>query len=425
MFSLLSASYSRVALYLAIVGAAFCLTLPAQAQTFTVLHNFTGGADGGNPYAGLTMDGGGNLYGTASVGGAGGGGTAFELSHRGSGWVLSVLRSFQGGGDGGLPEARIVFGPDGTLYGTTIGGGAYGYGTVYKLQPRSNACPTIFCEWTETVLHSFSGYPDDGASPSRDDVVFDSSGNIYGATYNGGNSGYTCANDSPCGTVYELTHSSQGWSESVLYNFEGNDDGAFPNGVRFGSTGNLVGTTSFRGSGEWGTVFSLAPDGHGGWSLTPLYSFTGQNDGASPEAGVIPDGAGGFLGTTSFGGSGNGGTVWQLSPSGGTWLLNTLTSFTYSGMIGLTPPGTASVLTMDNAGNLYGTTVLDGAYSQGSVFKLTHSDSGWTYTTLHDFTGGSDGANPWGQLVLDANGNIYGTASAGGSTVGSCYQGLG
>jgi uncharacterized repeat protein (TIGR03803 family) len=400
----------------------------ANAQTLTVLHNFTGGADGASPSAGLMLDRGGNLYGTTSLGGnincfGSGCGTVYKLQHRGSGWTLSPLYLFNGE-DGEFPGARVVFGPDGALYGTTASGGTSSSGTVFRLQPPSSFCPTVSCSWIETVLHTFTDHPD-GAGPGNGDVVFDSSGNLYGATTSGGTSDFTCANDSPCGTVYKVSHVQGGWVETVIYNFFGLDDGAFPNGVAFDSSGNLVGTTSFRGANIRGTVFTLAPDGQGGWFESTLYSFSGGAVGAAPEAGVIPDGSGGFLGSTAYDGVGNGGTVWQLSPSGGNWLLTTLNSFNYSGMIGFTPPGPASVLTMDAAGNLYGTTVLDGAHNQGSVFKLTRSGSGWTFSTLHDFTGGADGGQPWGQVVLDANGNIYGTASIGGSSVGSCYQGLG
>jgi len=139
----------------------------------------------------------------------------------------------------------------------------------------------------------------------------------------------------------------------------------------------------------------------------------------SPFGGVIVDAVGDLYGTTCCGGSGKGGTAWQLSPSG---LLNTLATFNGSGSY---PPGSYAVLTMDAAGNLYGTTLIDGAYNEGSVFKLTPSDGGWTLTTLHSFTGGADGGSPYGQVILDANGTIYGTASAGGPTVGECQQNLG
>jgi uncharacterized repeat protein (TIGR03803 family) len=420
-------TFSLKLLSFAIAIASLLAVPAARAQTYTVLHNFTGGADGGNPYAGLTADAAGNLYGTASTGGisssCNGCGTVFKLADHSNAWTFSVLYSFRGRPDGYQPEARVVFGPDGLLYGTTVVGGADGSGTVYKLQPLPNICPSISCEWTETVLHSFANAPD-GQNPARGDVVFDSAGNLYGATTTGGNSG-NCANDESCGTVYEVMPSSGGWLESVIYNFEGQNDGAFPNGVMLDSSGDLDGTTNFRGANMYGTVFSLTPNGQGQWNETSLYSFSDQQDGGGPLAGVISDGAGGFYGTTSYGGSGNGGTAWQLTSSGSNWLLNILASLNYSGMQGLTPQGSAAVLTTDTAGNLYGTTVLDGAYDQGSVFKLTYANGNWTLTTLYNFTGGADGGRPYGQVILDSNGNIYGTTSIGGSSVGQCYQNLG
>jgi len=396
----------------------------AYAQTYTVLHNFTGGADGGNPYAGLTIDEAGNLYGTASSGGSNSNcincGTVFKLVDHSGAWIFNTIYSFGGGLDGVAPYARVVFGPEGILYGTTVSGGRDEFGTVYKLQPPPNVCPSASCPWLESVLYSFGRYPD-GQHPSRDDVVFDSAGNLYGATSSGGNN-LTCDVNQPCGTVYELTHSAHGWNESVIYNFQGMNDGAFPNGVTFDSSGDLVGTNTFWQGNFTGTVFSLIPNGQGGWSERTLYDFSNGSNGEQPLAGVLSDGAGGFYGTTSYGGSGNGGTVWHLTSSS---QMNLISSFTYSQPLGYPLPGSAAVLTMDASGNLYGTTAVDGTYNQGSVFKLTPSDGGWTLTTLYSFTGGSDGGQPWGQVILDSNGNIYGTANLGGPTIGQCYGDLG
>jgi uncharacterized repeat protein (TIGR03803 family) len=389
----------------------------AYAQTYTVLHNFTGGADGALPFAGLTMDAAGNLYGTTAGFGRNGCGTVYKLTRHSNAWTFGTLYSFRGLPDACSPQSRVVFGPSGLLYGAAAGGSNED-GAVYKLQPPDHICASISCEWTETVLYSFTDVPD-GAYP-RGDVVFDSAGNLYGATRNGGSSGYACADDEPCGAVYELTPSPGGWSESIIYSFEGLNDGAFPNGVFLDSTGHLVGTTSFRGNegqSPWGTVFSLAPNGQGQWTETTLHSFSGGQDGGSPLAGVIADASGGFYGTTSWQGSGAGGTVWQFTSSG---LLNILASLTGSGY----EPGPEAALTMDAAGNLYGTTAAEGAFNQGSVFKLTPSNGGWTLTTLHSFTGGADGGTPTGQLILDANGNIYGTTVLGGSG-GQCSPNAG
>lgn len=244
-----------------VLAIASLLVIPAaRAQTYTVLHNFTGGTDGGNPYAGLTLDAAGNLYGTASGGGLIIGdpccGTVYKLVPHSGGWTFSSLYSFQGNADGSTPQARVVFGPDGLLYGTTVQGGNSAYGTVYKLQPRPTISASISCEWKKTTLYSFGNYPD-AEAPAAGDVVFDSAGNLYGATYTGGLIGCFDLVNPGCGAVYKLTPSSSGWQETVIYNFVGLEDGATPNGVAFDSSGHLDGTTSVRGGSQtvWGTVF--------------------------------------------------------------------------------------------------------------------------------------------------------------------------
>lgn len=177
----------------------------AHSQTFTVLHNFTNGSDGGEPQVGLTMDRAGNFYGTTSTGGNTTGncaiqhpfgcGTVFKLSRKGSGWILSTLYTFSGP-DGANPHGRVIIGPDGTLYGTTPNGGEFGYGTVFNLRPPAAICKSAQCPWTETVLVSFGGFTD-GRQPTFGDLVFDGDGNIYGTTPYGGQGNR--------GTVYELT----------------------------------------------------------------------------------------------------------------------------------------------------------------------------------------------------------------------------
>ena len=390
--------------------------------TFTpginIIHNFTGGQDGGNPYTGLTMDKAGNLYGTTYYGGHDFG-TVFRLKRSGSNWTLNPLYSFFGQtyGDGGLPDARVIVGPDGSLYGTTeVGGGTdcfggVGCGTVFNLRPKPTACLTgpNSCPWTETVLYRFSGGPD-GGSPDGD-LLFDQAGNIYGTTQYGG------ANDN--GVVYELTPSGGSWTESVLYSFRGGSDGGVPYaGVIFDQAGNLYGTTraggdlgcSFIGNYGCGTVFQLTPSGSG-WAENVLYNFTGGNDGGLPNAGLISDKSGNLYGATITFGAGGGGTVFELTPSNGSWTLKTLHSFTGAPLVANGPHGT---LVMDGAGNLYGTTVSGPVY-YGTVFELSPSNGGWTYKDLYDFTGGSDGEFPYCNVVIDAKGNLYGTTYGGGS----------
>jgi uncharacterized repeat protein (TIGR03803 family) len=373
----------------------------ARAQTFTVLHNFTGGQDGANPRAGVTIDGAGNLYGTTYLGGTGNG-TVYRMKRSGLNWISNPLFSFDEG-DGANPEARVIFGPDGLLYGTTLSGGSDLLGTVFNLKPSPSACKAALCPWTETVLYDFLGYPFDGESPHYGDLIFDRAGNIYGTTADGG--------FADAGVVYELTPSGSGWTESVLYSFGSfNSDGANPlNGVILDSAGNLYGTTLQGGTSNYGTVFQLRHIAGSNWTEIPLYNFDNGSDGSYPYAGLIFDQSGNLYGTTSHGGMGYG-TVFELLPAGGSWTYSVLYSFTG-------PASCASYgnLAMDAAGNLYGTRICGGAYGLGSVLKLTPSNSGWTYTDLHDFTGGGDGAGPYCNVTFDANGNLYGTASAGGS----------
>ncbi len=157
----------------------------AQAQTFSVLHSFTGGTDGAAPYAGVTLGRTGVLYGTAENGGAHGVGTVFKLSQVNSSWVFSPLYEFTGVGGGSLPLGGVVIGPNGALYGTTFGGSVNGpFGTVFELTPPPTFCRSITCYWNENALHTFTG--PDGSGPQTENLVFDSSGNIYGTTGGGG-----------------------------------------------------------------------------------------------------------------------------------------------------------------------------------------------------------------------------------------------
>lgn len=385
----------------------------AQAQTFTVIHNFTGGLDGSQPDAGLTIDAAGNLYGTTPQGGKNFGGTVFKMAKNGSGWIFNPLYSFGSYPDGSTPTARVVFGPDGNLYGTTSGGGGgcdLGLcGTVFQVTTPPTVCQTAFCPGTETVLYRFEG-GSDGAFPGSGDLIFDRAGNLYGTTSAGGQ-GLAC--ESGCGTVYKLTPSAGSWTESVIYSFIGTGDGANPNaGVVLDQSGKLYGTAPLGGSSGWGTVFQLERSGSS-WTENTLYDFADGNDGATPTAGLIFDRSGNLYGATAYGGTGGGGTVFQLSPSDGSWIFALLYSLQGQGFD--PPPGPPASLVMDAAGNLYGTTLSGGEYQAGSVFKLTPTAGGWIYTSLHDFTGGDDGANPAGGVTLDVNGNLYGTVYNGGS----------
>ncbi len=398
-------SRSSVSARLAEMAGLFILlvtAVAAQAQTLTVLYNFGNGDVGSEPDSGLIMDQAGRLYGTASEGGTQGYGTVYRLSRAGSGWTVTPLYSFQGGTDGANPVASVAFGPNGTLYGTTSEGGNGsngGYGTVFNLRPPAAVCKAVLCPWTETVLYRFSGGSDGwfGEFPLAyaDALVFDRAGNIYGTTPNGGAYGD--------GVVFKLTQSGGSWTESVLWSFTGADDGANPlSGVIFDSAGNLYGTAEYGGAHGQGVVYELSPS-ESGWTQTTLYSF-GDEDAPNPFGGVTMDAQGNLYGTT--GGLFSEGEAYELTQANGNWTVSRRLIFSaYEGPFD-TP-------TLDAEGNLYGTIAFAGRGGYGEVFKLTPSGSGWIYTDLGDFDL-ANGGDPVGGVILDANGNLYGTTSFGG-----------
>ncbi len=383
-------------------------TLPAVAQTFSAIHTFTGGADGGNPSSGLTMDRQGNLYGTTFAGGLGYG-TVFKLARSGSGWIIRPIYNFHGS-DGSGPYARVVFGPDGNLYGTTATGGGgncsyagyQGCGTVFRLQPPASACKSFLCPWTETVLYRAQ---QDGGASLFGDVVFDQVGNLYTTVFNGG---------LEAGYVLELTPHGSYWVSQILYKFNPrNGDGAGPNaGVILDASGNLYGTTVNAGRGGCGTVYELSPNGSG-WTEANLHSFMAETDGCSPYAPLIFDAHGNLYGTTANVGPKNGGTVFELSPNGGGWTFSVQWAFNAQGGYGDYPTGP---VTFDASGNIWGTTGGTGCCGFGTVFELTPaSGGGWSQTVVYYFEESGDGANPDTGLIFDVQGNAYGTTLRGGN----------
>ncbi len=333
----------------------------------------------------------------------------YQLTNTGSNWLLSTLAALS---TGCIPYARVVFGPDGHLYGTTTNGGAYNRGTAFKLTPQVGPCKDAACYWAVNDLHDF-GSGTDGQFPEYGDLIWDQQGNIYGTTLWGGPP-QNC-DGTGCGTVYELTPSGNGYTESVLYSFSG-PDGEVPfAGVILDQQGNLYGTTSGDGVTNFGNVFELSYVVGVGWTEHVLYSFQNAGDGSVPLGGLIFDASGNLYGTTVNGGSGGGGTVFELSPSDNTWTFELLYSFTlYS--------GPWATLSMDGAGNLYGTTVNGGIYGEGNVFKLANTENGWVYTSLHDFTGNADGRGPYSNVTIDSDGTLYGTTLGGGEFMYPCTQ---
>ncbi|MGC2112769.1 MAG: choice-of-anchor tandem repeat GloVer-containing protein [Candidatus Korobacteraceae bacterium] len=377
----------------------------APAQTFTLLHTFTGGTDGKQPETGMTLDQAGNLYGTTFQGGTGYG-TVFRLSHRNSGWVLNPLYAFRGGTDGNGPLTQPRFGPDGTLYGTTQGGGN-NYGTVFNLRPPATVCAGVLCPWTETQLYAFTDRGD--SEYPQGNLAFDPAGNLYGAAAGFNIAGGYGPPSQSNGSIYELIHAGGTWTVDVLWAFPVLQGGGYnpEGGVILDQTGKVYGTTVFGGDFNDGTVFVVQREGFG-WDLTTLHSFNG-NDGRFPQAGLVADSEGNFYGATSGGGRSQSGVIFEMTPSNGGWNFKLLYQLHFG------TGGLMSTLAIDAGGNLYGSTYAGGQHGQGNVFKLSPSGGTWTYTDLYDFTGGSDGYSPIGGVTVDAAGNIYGTASEGGT----------
>ena len=394
-----SGNLSVTNLILALGCALVLMARPVEAQTFSVLHTFTGGSDGGIPYSGLTFDSPGLLYGTTSIGGnaaacPNGCGVAFQLKQRNSQWTLNPLYQFNNL-DGATPLAGVTD-VNGVLYGTTFKGGSAGDGTVYELRPTPTACKTVICYWNETVLHSFSGRPDDGANPTYGNVTLDHAGNIYGTTQIGG--------PVDCGTVWKLAPSGGGWTESILYGFNGGvNDGCAPlSGVIFDAAGNLYGNTDGGGGPVGiGTIYQLVPH-NGTWTENILISFQSGGPGR-PSGTLIVDSSGNLYGTTFN-------DVYELSPVNGGWTFSVVYNFSCEIQAGVT---------LGPDGNLYGACER-GPGNGGSIFKLP-PDCNQTCTPidLHDFQF-SDGSGPMGPVVFDASGNLFGTTYNGGYTGSPC-----
>jgi|HubBroStandDraft_6_1064221.scaffolds.fasta_scaffold00022_4 uncharacterized repeat protein (TIGR03803 family) len=443
-----------------------CLaTVSASAQTETVLYNFQPANDVITPLSSLVADHEGNLYGTGSEGAGlcpgpttcvGG---VFRLSPpttAGGSWTETVLYSFGSHpNDGQYPAAGLIFDQQGNLYGTTASGGAATWGTVFELSPPSTAGGP----WTESILYNFTGGTSDGAVPLAS-LVFDKQGNLYGTTKSGG-SGECYGFPGSCGTIFQLSPpSTKGgvWRHRIIHNFGFGADGSYPTApLIVGEGGALLGTTS--GGGFYncpmdgldegcGVVFQLTPPATAGAAWTEeLYRIPSQLAAAFAYGGVVQGHNGRLYAATSNGGTGQQcldgneipvgcGVIFELAlPTPGNHTWHVIPIYNFTGLADGAFPLTALVL--DKSGNLYGTAAAGGglgacsgavlSYAQGcgTVFRLTppaSSGGAWTETTLHAFTGRSDGALPRGTLILNG-GAIYGTTFYGGYNNG--FNGLG
>jgi uncharacterized repeat protein (TIGR03803 family) len=347
----------------------------AQNINIQVLYQFAGTPDGGQVYGPLAGDSSGNLYGTTSQGGAYGKGTVWKLDVSGKETVLHSFDSTYGF----LGYTGLVRDAKNNLYGMTLGGGTYGKGTVFEVDASGNF----------QSLYSFSG--PDGDSPYAANVIRDPAGNIYGTTANGGTSNL--------GVVFKLDPAG---NETVLHSFSG-PDGATPTaGLIQDAYGNLYGTTIGGGAFGGGTIFKV--DASGNESI--VYSFSGSDAGA-PTTSLTADAKGNFYGTTEAGGAFGNGTVYKVDTSG---TLTVLHSYD-AAADGIEPFGR---LAHDNYGNLWGTTETEGPLGFGAIYKV---DTVGNFT-VYGFPDRSIGAFPFAGMIRDDQGNLYGGTTGGGAGVG-------
>jgi uncharacterized repeat protein (TIGR03803 family) len=327
-------------------------------------------------------------------------------------YAETVIWDFADKTDGSGPLAGVIADASGNLYATTQTGGksnGTGFGTVDEFTSSGS-------KWSESTLHAFAG--SDGSAPYAP-VVFDGHGNLDGTTFVGGSTYGTGCNTNGCGAVFQLTHGSSGWSESVLYSFTGGSDGGYPQGpLAFDQSGNIFGTTEGGGKttcpllGGCGTAFELTHAST--WKERVVHAFSG-GDGEYPYTRLVLDLHGNVFGTAPKGGSGCGsvgcGVVFELVKAGTAWTEKTIHQFT-NGKDGGTPHGG---LIADSNGNLYGTTEAGGTHGVGVVYKLTRSGTNWTEKVLFDFSTTVGADAPYGELSFDSHGNLFGVA-AGGNT---------
>jgi uncharacterized repeat protein (TIGR03803 family) len=395
-----------------------------------VIYSFQGGADGAAPMSDLTLDGAGNLYGTTSNGGGAGYGTVFELKHSANGWSERVLYSFTGGTDGGSPLAGVIFDAKGNLYGTSLGGGGENAGVVFRLTPASHG------GWHENTLYAFPFYGSGGRGPESD-LVFDTQANLYGTTLGG--AGGQCNSGDGCGAVFKLApHPDGSWTETTVHVFTGPPDGGIPSGLVLDADGNLYGTTQVGGSGncrpanyeegppgDCGTLFKLTRHDDGTWTETILYNFSrGGGSGVYPSGTPLFNKAGQLFGVTHAGGDGIGALVELHDTQNRGWQERVLHIFQGFPRDGIGPTGR---LVMDANGDLFGVTSHGGSggeFGDGIIFGVAYSSNTWKESILHKFTGSPDGTNPSAGLISDARGQLYGTTPGGGSGTG-CSGGCG
>jgi uncharacterized repeat protein (TIGR03803 family) len=363
------------------------MTTMAWAGQEKILRVFTGKLVA-FPSSGLIVDPSGNLFGAAN-------GAIYEMSPNSTGgYTFQVIFSF---GDNPLVAGNLVRDLSGNLFGSTRVAGANGCGYIFELSPRSSG------PWELTTLHHLTCFDGQNAGLT---MAMDANGNLFGVTQNGGSL--------HGGVAYELSPRAGGtWTYQVIHNFIQGE--SVETGVILDASGNVYG-------GNNSSVYKLSPNGDGTWTESTAFSFGSASDEVFPLGDLVFDSAGNIFGTTGFGGSHGQGTVFELSPTtGGAWTLFTLYNFAGAGD-GSFPGGG---VTLDAAGNIYGTTQLSGGPANaGIVYRLSLAAGIWTESVLYRFQGGAngDGAIPQGRLYLHSN-TLFGTTNEGGNT--GCTGGVG
>jgi len=391
---------------LAIVCFALLLVCSSAAQTFKVFHSFSF-TDGSYPNGDLLRDSAGNFYGTTQFGGSSNRGIVYELDPKGN---ETVLYTFTGQADGGIPIGRVIRDSGGNLYGITSLGGdpTCSCGTVYKLTTSG----------TLKVLHSFKGGKDGAQNEGQPELgLVLVNGDLYGSASFGGVAG--CDGNLGCGVLFKVTPSGK---ETVLYRFTGKADGAFPQDLISDAAGNIYGATggSYK-QGNAGTLFKLDSAG----KLATLYTFPGGAEGNSPRWRLLRNTNGVLYGVTQFGGNTSNCAI-ASAGCGVMFSVNgkkeaVLHIFGKPANSGEEPSGGL----LDAAGNFYGATLYGGTVNSnckfgcGVAYRVSASGK---YSVLHRFTGGTDGGLPTGSLAEDASGNIYGTTVSGGNGNGVIYE---
>jgi uncharacterized repeat protein (TIGR03803 family) len=403
----------RLSLALHLVTLIGLMTATAFGQDFQVLHSFASGNDASAPVGQLTIGQNGRLYGTAVEGGSTtacngyGCGAVFELAQQNGNWHEAVLANFSSDNSAMAPYGPLVLDSAGNIYGVGANPGVIGNqsysGQLFELALNDGS-------YTTSTIHYFLGGSNDAGTPNPG-LVEDSQGNFYGSSGNGGEQNNN-------GVVFRFSPNADGtWTETLIYSFGGDSNVVIPYGtMAIDSQGNLYGTTIVGGAYGLGSVYKLSLI-NGTWSVQDLYDFPPTIQGPS-YGGIALDSKGNLYVVSQYGGSYGVGSIFKLTPTVDYWKYSLIHSFTGSTDGGY-PGGSIAI---DNAGNIYGTTLRGGLFGSGTVYKFAPEQKGWKETVIHNFPATEPLWNPQG-VIRNVQGNLYGITSYGGKySFGTAYE---